>query len=257
MMPMYPINLIWRRIHMPEERVQKILARSGLGSRRYCEKIIEQGRVVVNGEKIKLGSKADQNVDHITVNEIPINKPEAFVYIALYKPRGVLSTVTSEDNRRTVIELINSETRIYPVGRLDVDSEGLILLTNDGELTNQLTHPRYGHQKEYRVLVARHPDSDQLALWERGVILPDGYQTKPVKIRLDSHAGKGTWLRIIMMEGRKRQIRETGKLIGLPVAKIIRVRIGNLYLRNLIKGEYRNLTSDEVKSLKQRNQNAN
>jgi 23S rRNA pseudouridine2605 synthase len=236
---------------MSEERVQKILARSGLGSRRGCEKIIDQGRVTVNGEIISLGSKADPEADRISVDGRPINKPEAYVYLALYKPRGVLSAVSSKDSRRTVIDLIDEEARLYPVGRLDVDSEGLILLTNDGELTNQLTHPRYGHEKEYRVLIARHPDSDQLALWKRGVILQDGYQTKPVKIWLESHAGKGAWLRIIMREGRKRQIRETGRVIGLPVVKIIRVRIDTLLLKGMKKGEWRNLTTDEITNLKQ------
>jgi 23S rRNA pseudouridine2605 synthase len=131
-----------------------------------------------------------------------------------------------------------------------VDSEGLVLLTNDGELANRLTHPRYGHEKEYRVLVARHPDEEQLATWRRGVMLPDGHRTQAAQVRVESTSGKGTWLRVVLREGRKRQIRETGSLIGLPVVKIIRVRIGALQLGNLKPREWRYLTALEVSALR-------
>ena len=138
----------------------------------------------------------------------------------------------------------------YPVGRLDVDSEGLILLTDDGELANRLTHPRYGHEKEYRVLVARRPDEAQLEIWRRGVVLEDGYRTAPAEVHKMEPYGKGAWLRVIIREGRKRQIRETGIQIGLPVVKIIRVRIGSLYLSGLRPREWRYLTAEEVAGLK-------
>ncbi|MCK4899958.1 MAG: rRNA pseudouridine synthase, partial [Anaerolineales bacterium] len=128
---------------MATERLQKILARAGLGSRRACEELINSGRVRVNGEIAKLGDKADPEKDHILFDGQPITPPQPLTYVALYKPRGVLSSVTANDPRPTVLDLVDVPGRIYPVGRLDVDSEGLILLTNDGELANRLTHPRY------------------------------------------------------------------------------------------------------------------
>jgi 23S rRNA pseudouridine2605 synthase len=133
---------------------------------------------------------------------------------------------------------------------LDFESEGLILLTNDGDLTNKLTHPRFGHEKEYRVLLARRPDQEQLDSWRRGVILEDGYKTEPVEVRFESAQGKGAWVRVIMGEGRKRQIRETCKQLGLPVVRILRVRIGPLKLGNLKPRQWRYLTMQEVTALK-------
>jgi 23S rRNA pseudouridine2605 synthase len=234
-----------------EERLQKIMAQAGLGSRRSCEELIAAGRVTVNGQVAILGSKADPVVDRILVDRQPLKTPDALVYIAIYKPRGVLSTVSDPDPRPTVRELVDMPGQFYPVGRLDVDSEGLVLLTNDGDLANRLTHPRYGHEKEYRVLVARHPDDEQLTTWRRGVVLEDGYRTVPADVRLEESAGKGMWLRIVLREGRKRQIRETGSLLGLPVVKIIRVRIGTLYLGALKPRQWRLLTQQEVDALKQ------
>lgn len=137
-----------------------------------------------------------------------------------------------------------------PVGRLDVDSEGLILLTNDGDLTNRLTHPSFMHEKEYKVLVARHPDDKQLAAWRTGVVLEDGYRTKPAKVRVSGMYGKGTWLYVILTEGKKRQIREMGRLTGLPVARIIRVRLDSLKLGKLKPGQWRHLTPQEIIALK-------
>lgn len=233
-----------------EERIQKILARAGLGSRRACEEYIAAGRVRVNGQVAILGDKADSQRDKILLDGKPVQVSEPLVYIALNKPRGVLSTVTSPDPRPTVLDLVDVAERVYPVGRLDVDSEGLILLTNDGDLANRLTHPRYGHEKEYRVLVARRPDEEQLAAWRRGVVLEDGFHTAPADIKVDAPAGKGSWLRVILREGRKRQIRETGTQIGLPVVRILRVRIGTLELGNLKSREWRHLTPEEVSRLK-------
>lgn len=233
-----------------EERLQKILAIAGYGSRRSCEELIVAGRVAVNGQVAHLGSKADIQKDQIKLDGKLVKPPEAFRYIALYKPRGVLSTVSAPDPRPTVRDLVPIEGSIYPVGRLDVDSEGLILLTNDGELANQLTHPRYGHEKEYRVLVACHPDEKQLVAWRHGVVLEDGYHSSPVQVEIESHAGKGTWVRVIMKEGRKRQIRDTCRQISLPVVSIVRVRIGNLHLGNLRPNQWRHLTPAEIRGLK-------
>lgn len=235
-----------------EERLQKILAQAGYGSRRACELIIDAGRVRVNGKTALLGQKADPARDKIMVDGKPLAAAETPIYIALHKPRNVLSTVEKEagDNRQTVRDLIPLEGHIYPVGRLDFESEGLVLMTNDGDLTNRLTHPRYGHQKEYRVLLARRPDESQLATWRRGVVLEDGHKSAPAEVRFESTSGKGAWVRVVMGEGRKRQIREIGFLLGLPVVRIIRVRIGALRLGNLKLRQWRYLTSEEMKGLK-------
>jgi len=236
-----------------QERIQKILAQAGYGSRRACEEFIIAGRVRVNGKLAELGQKADPATDHIALDGKPLPKVERLVYIALNKPRFVLSTVEGEldDHRETVIDLVDVRERVYPVGRLDLESEGLILLTNDGDLTNRLTHPRYGHQKEYKVLVARRPDEEQLAAWRRGIVLEDGYKTAPAGVHLLEPQGKGAWLRVVMGEGRKRQIREIGASLGLPIVRIVRVRIGSLRLGSLKSRAWRFLTEDEVKELKQ------
>jgi 23S rRNA pseudouridine2605 synthase len=235
---------------MPEERLQKILARSGYGSRRACEEIITAGRVTVNGVVALIGSKVDPDRDTITVDSRPIRKPETSIYIALHKPRGVLSDEDPNDSRPTVRDLVPVPGHLFSVGRLDLDSEGLILLTNDGDLANRLTHPRYGHEKEYHVLVVAKPDEDQLNIWRRGVVLEDGHRTSPAQVTVDHVVGKGCWLKVVMSEGRKRQIREVGSRIGLPVQRIVRVRIGTLLLGDLKPREWRNLTRDEVKRLK-------
>lgn len=237
---------------MTAERLQKILAQAGYGSRRACEEFISAGRVRVNGKIAQLGQKADPAVDVITLDGKPIEAAEALVYIALHKPRNVLSTVDAEpgDGRRTVRDLVDVPEHIHPVGRLDYESEGLVLMTNDGDLTNRLTHPRYGHEKEYRVLLAKRPDQQQIETWARGVVLEDGYKTAPVDVRIEATQGKGAWVRVVMQEGRKRQIRETCKQLGLPVVRIVRTRIGTLRLGNLKPRQWRYLTKAEVEELK-------
>jgi len=233
-----------------QERLQKLLAQAGYGSRRACEQFIIEGRVFVNGKKRKIGQKADLTVDKVTIDGKALAKKEALTYIALYKPRNVLSASEGQDDRQIVRDLIPVPGHLYPVGRLDYDSEGLILMTNDGDLTNKLTHPRYGHEKEYRVLVAKRPDEDQLNAWRRGVVLEDGDKTQPADVKFLSTSGKGAWIRVIMGEGKKRQIREVGKLLGLPVVKIICLRIGTLRLGDLKPRQWRYLTEDEVEELK-------
>ncbi len=238
-----------------QERLQKLLAQTGYGSRRACEEFIIAGRVRVNGQVAILGQKADLSVDKVTLDGKALPKPEelTLTYIALYKPRNVLSSAggaEGQDDRQTVRDLIPMEGHLYPVGRLDFDSEGLILMTNDGELTNKLTHPRYGHEKEYRVLVARRPDEKQFEAWRRGVVLDDGDKTAPADVSFLSSSGKGAWIRVVMGEGKKRQIREVGRLLGLPVVKIIRLRIGTLKLGSLKPRQWRHLTENEVLELK-------
>jgi len=233
-----------------KERLQKILARAGYGSRRDCEQFISAGRVRVNGKVAQLGDQAAPLTDRISLDGRAVSSPQAPVYVLLHKPRNVLSAVSTHDGRKTVRDLIPIPEAIYPVGRLDFDSEGLLLLTNDGELANRLTHPRYEHDKEYRVLVARHPDDEQLRNWRRGIVLEDGFHTAPLQVRVDGFSGKGAWLRVVMREGHKRQIREMGRQTGLPVVRIVRVRMGTLQLGSLKSGQWRYLTQQELEALK-------
>ena len=235
---------------MAKERVQKILAAAGYGSRRSCEGIIQAGRVRVNGQVIKVGDKADPERDIITLDGVQI-RPEEPIYILLNKPRGVISSLEPQGQRQTVRDLVPVAGRIYPVGRLDAESEGLILLTNDGEVANRLTHPRYGHEKEYKVLVDGYPNQKQLKSWQRGVVL-DGQWTSRAKVSLIRKGASGTWLRVVMREGRKRQIRRTAQALGLWVKKLQRVRMGPLRLGDLGVGEWRKLTSREIQALKRR-----
>lgn len=235
---------------MAEDRVQKILSQAGFGSRRGCEKFIEEGRVTVNGKKITLGAKADPKVDDIRLDSMPLRKAEKKVYIALNKPRNMLSLNVPDDPRPTIFDLVKDERHLYPVGRLDFESEGLVLLTNDGELANHLTHPRYEHDKEYEVRVTRRPDEEQLKIWRRGVVLEDGYRTLPATVEVKSYTKKGAWLTIILREGKNRQIRRTGVRIGLPVQQIRRVRIGPIELGKLQPGHFRYLRPDEIQALK-------
>ena len=232
-----------------EERLQKILARAGYGSRRSCEELISAGRVRVNGQAVRLGDKADAAKDKITLDGRPITQAETLVYVALYKPRGVISTVSDPELRPAVRDLVPVAGTLYPVGRLDFDSEGLVLMTNDGDLANKLTHPRYEHEKEYRVLVAKQPDAEQLNLWRRGVVLEDEFRTGPAGVYVVSKHGKGAWLDVTLKEGHKHQIREMGIQTGLPVVRIVRVRIGELRLGSLKPKEWRFLTTQEVQAM--------
>jgi 23S rRNA pseudouridine2605 synthase len=235
---------------MAEERLQRILARAGFGSRRSAEELITAGRVVVNGKVAELGSKADPQRDHISVDGRRLKLSDELIYIAVYKPPGVLSTTAGPDPRSKVTDLVPGGDQLHLVGRLDLESEGLMLLTNDGELTQQLTHPRYQRDKEYRVLVAKRADQKQLETWRRGVVLPDGVRSEPAEVRIEKQHGKGMWLRVIMHEGRKREIREIARTLGLPVAKLIRVRIATLHVGGLKAGDWRKLSADEVNALR-------
>jgi 23S rRNA pseudouridine2605 synthase len=241
-----------------EERLQKILASAGVGSRRTCEELIKSGRVTINREVAEIGQKADPEKDKIAVDGRVIKPAEAKIYIALNKPKYCLSTVEAEpgDSRPTVRALIPMAERLYPVGRLDFESEGLVLMTNDGELAQKLQHPRYEHEKEYRVLVARHPDQEQLSAWRRGVVLEDGYKTRPADVRIEKESGKGMWLKVTLKEGHKRQIREMGAKTALPVVRIVRIRLGTLHLGNLRPREWRPLTEQEISMLKSGSSNS-
>jgi 23S rRNA pseudouridine2605 synthase len=235
-----------------EERLQKILAHAGVASRRASEALIEQGRVTVNGQTVTvLGFKVDPRRDIIVVDGQRLPKPSAkLVYIMLNKPRDVLTTVSDDRGRQTVLDLIDVEERVYPVGRLDLKSEGLILLTNDGELAEKLTHPRSHLEKEYLVLVAGRPSTLTLVRWRRGEIEVEGKPVGRAVVERLKIEGDNTWLKIILTEGRKRQIREVAKALGHPVRKLERVRVGPIKLGHLKPGRWRHLNSVEVQRLK-------
>lgn len=234
-----------------QERLQKILSRAGFGSRRACEKLISEQRVKVNGIVVDLGSRADESEDEIIVDGVIVEvKPLHHQYIAFNKPVGVLSEIHPSSKSRTVRDFIPSADYLFIVGRLDKNSEGLILITNDGELANQLTHPRYQHEKEYLVQVSHEPDQRQLDALRKGIVLPDGKKTSPAKVITQNRNSAEHWLKIILREGHKRQIREMGFSVGLPVLRIIRIRIGGLKLKDLQPGMWRNLDQEEINNLR-------
>ncbi|WP_028987293.1 pseudouridine synthase [Thermicanus aegyptius] len=233
------------------ERLQKVMAERGVASRRVCEEMIRKGRVKVNGKVItELGTRVDPLHDHIEVDGKPIPQKEKRVYILLYKPAGVMTTVKDPEGRRTVMELIAGlKERVYPVGRLDYETEGALLLTNDGELAYRLIHPRFEVEKEYLVHVEGIPSPYALDQLENGVILEDGV-TSPAKLSVLKKDKRGTWLTLTIHEGRNRMVRRMCAAVGHPVLYLRRVRISFLTLEGLKKGEYRHLTDEEVAKLR-------
>ena len=231
-----------------KERLQKVMASAGVASRRKSEELILQGRVTVNGKVVtELGTKVDPRRDEIRVDGRRV-QAESYIYIMLNKPRGVLSVMEDDRGRSALGDLVSAPARLYPVGRLDVTSEGLILLTNDGELANLLTHPRFMHQKEYIALVNGRPSEKTLEAWQRGVLL-DEQLTAPAQIGVIRTVKDSTLLRIEMREGRKRQIRRVAALLGHPVRDLRRVRLGPLQLGSLEVGQWRYLTAKEISEL--------
>ena len=226
------------------ERLQKVLARTGIGSRRVCEELIADGRVTVNGEVAELGRRVDPDIDHVEVDNIPISVREGLVYYLLNKPPGAVTTASDPQGRRTVVELVPDDPRVFPVGRLDADTEGLLILTNDGDLTHRLTHPSFGVDKEYLAEVEGIPTPGQLRSLRTGVPLDDG-MTAPAKASLVAPRG----LRLTIHEGRNRQVRRMCDAIGHPVQRLVRVRIGPVADRRLKPGEWRDLTQAEVRAL--------
>lgn len=234
-----------------EERLQKLMARAGLGSRRANEKLISAGRVRVNGHVARLGDKADPWVDRIEVDGRPLQlSSDQKTYIKLYKPRGVISSLEDEmeKDRLVVRDLVPIEGHIYPVGRLDRQSEGLMLMTNDGQLAHRLTHPRYEHEKVYDVILEGQITDRDLAQWRKGVILDDRL-TAPAQIELLAYSSDSSHLRVTLREGRKRQIRRIAAAFGHPVSSLVRIRIGSLQLGDLKPGEWRHLSHEEVRRL--------
>jgi 23S rRNA pseudouridine2605 synthase len=226
------------------DRLQKVLARVGVGSRRVCEELIVAGRVTVNGEIPVLGRRVDPSVDRVELDGVPLPIQADLVHYLVNKPAGVVSTVGDTHDRPTVVSLVPPEPRVFPVGRLDMDSEGLLILTNDGELTHRLTHPSFGVPKEYLVQVEGAPTSGEVRRLRQGVDLEDG-PTAPARVAVVAPG----LLRIVIHEGRNRQVRRMCESVGHRVLRLVRTRIGPVTDPSLGPGSYRPLTFDEVRAL--------
>ncbi len=226
------------------ERLQKVLARIGIGSRRACEELIAEGRVTVNGAVPVPGRRVDPAGDRVELDGVPLPVRPGLVHYLLNKPAGVVSTAEDTHGRPTVVSLVPAEPRVFPVGRLDLDSEGLLVLTNDGELTHRLTHPSFGVPKEYLVQVEGEPTAGQVRRLRQGIELEDG-PTAPARV---SVIGPGL-LRVAIHEGRNRQVRRMCEAVGHPVARLVRTRIGPISDPGLAPGAYRSLGLDEVRAL--------
>lgn len=236
---------------MAEERLQKLMAQGNIASRRACEEIILQGRVTVNGKTATLGDKADPEKDTIMVDNARLRLDRRVLrYYVVNKPRQMLATMQAEygDERQIVRDLIPGDDHLFAIGRLDADSEGMMVLTNDGDMAEKLTHPRNEHTKTYKVTVVGHPTAEDLEKWERGVWLDDS-RTAPTYIRVLERTPKMTTLRVVMIEGRKRQIRRVSLLLGFPVYRLVRTHIGQLGLGTLKKGEWYELSEEEVAAM--------
>ena len=226
------------------DRLQKVLARVGIGSRRVCEDLIAEGRVLVDGEVAVLGRRIDVETVLIEVDGAPVGVRPDLVHYLLNKPAGVVTTADDPQGRPTVVGMVPIEPRVFPVGRLDLDTEGLLLLTNDGELTHRLTHPSFGVEKEYVAEVLGEPSRGALRRLREGIELDDGTTAPARAALLDPSV-----LRLTIHEGRNRQVRRMCEAIGHPVVRLIRTRIGPLADRSLAPGAWRELTGDELRSL--------
>lgn len=233
---------------MTAERLQKIIARAGVTSRRAAEALIEQGRVTVNGVVAKIGQSGDPKLDEIRVDGIRVELPDAYEYIALNKPRGVISDLDVSGEHANARDLIPLDGHLYPVGRLDLTSEGLMLFTNDGDLAHKLTHPRYEHPKTYHVVLAGAITVQAIERWRRGLII-EGKKTWPAEVTKLQKTRDGTVLEVTMREGRKRQIRKIASALGYPVISLTRTRIGPLALGDLPSGGWRRLSPEETHAL--------
>lgn len=226
------------------ERLQKILARAGIGSRRTCEELIDAGRVTVNGQRVTLGARAHAETDQIVVDGVPIGTREDLVHYLVNKPRGVVSTAADTHGRQTVVDLVPSEPRVVPVGRLDAETEGLLLLTNDGDLTHRITHPSFGVDKEYVAQVEGRPSRGALRQLREGVTLEDGITAPAKAVLLEPSV-----IRITIHEGRNRQVRRMCDAVGHPVIRLVRTRIGPIRDTTLAPGAWRELTQSELREL--------
>ena len=230
-------------------RLQKYLAECGVASRRKCEELIEMGKVRVNGKVASIGDKIDPKHDTVSVSGKKIIRQKTFTYIMLHKPRGFITTMNDEMDRKCVAQLIKDvPARVYPVGRLDRDSEGLLLFTNDGAFANAMTHPSKHVPKTYRVTVRPSITQEQLTALTEGIIIDDA-KTAPAEVHVVTKEENRVVLEIILYEGRNRQIRKMCEEIGLEVARLRRTAVGSVKLGMLKQGDWRNLTEDEVRKL--------
>ena len=231
------------------ERLQKILSARGLASRRAAEEWIKAGRVTVNGKTAALGDTADADTDEICVDGNPLPRQEGLVYLVLHKPRGYVTTLHDEKGRPDAAQLVaDCGARVYPVGRLDMDSEGLLLFTNDGAFANRLMHPSHQVEKNYEVQVSGYA-AEKLTLLRRPIVL-DGYRIAPPEVRLLSRAGDKAWVQVVIHEGRNRQVRRMCQAAGLTVLRLKRTREGDLRLGDLPLGKWRSHTEAEIENLK-------
>jgi 23S rRNA pseudouridine2605 synthase len=228
----------------PGERLQKVLARAGLASRRASEELIAEGRVRVNGEVAELGRRIDPDADQVTIDGVPVPVAPGLVHYLLNKPPGVVTTASDPQGRPVVVDIVPAEPRVFPVGRLDADTEGLLILTNDGGFAHRLTHPSFGVAKEYLAEVEGTPGRAVLRTLREGVDLEDG-RTAPARVSLVSPGV----LRLVISEGRNRQVRRMCEAVGHPVRRLVRTRIGPVADRRLPPGSWRPLTTGEVRSL--------
>ena len=238
---------------MAQERIQKVLAEQGLCSRRAAEQIIREGRVKVNGHPVGLGDKMDPNVDKVSIDgkSVRIVRKRQYVYIMLHKPRGFLTTRSDEHGRKTVMDLVQGvDAHLRPVGRLDKDSEGLLLMTDDGAFINLLTHPSGGVGKLYRVTVHPRATEEQVIQMSSGVVLDDGVKTQPCVIHVVTDEPERTVMEITLYEGRNRQIRRMCAAVGLEVVRLKRSAEGPVKLGMLQPGEWRELKRSEVNALR-------
>lgn len=230
-------------------RLNKFLSNSGIASRRKCDEIIKEGRVFVNGNQVvELGVQINPKKDKVTLEGKRVSLPSSFVYIKLNKPKGYACTASDEKGRKTIYELIDSDERLFSIGRLDYDTEGLLLLTNDGEFANKVAHPRYHMDKEYRVTAEGEIKESELAVMRKGVVI-DGERLPSAKVEKLSFENGFTKLSVVIDEGQNRQIRRMFEAIGHQIKLLKRVRIGAVKLGGLSRGEYKDLTEEELNSL--------
>ena len=233
---------------MSEERLQKALARAGFGSRRAAEELIAAGRVQVNGRVATLGDRVDPTTDVVAVDGRRASVHPELRYVALHKPKGVTTTMRDPHAGRDLRSFLPDGPRVFPVGRLDRDTEGLLLLTNDGELAHRLTHPRHGVEKEYLAEVDGTPTVRHLGKLKRGVALDDGV-AKALEASFAGRSRARGAVRLVLTEGRKREVRRMLEAVGLPVRRLVRTRVGSVRLGRLSAGERRDLSADEVRAL--------
>jgi 23S rRNA pseudouridine2605 synthase len=234
--------------HADGERLQKVLARAGLGSRRAAEGLIADGRVTVDGAVARLGQRIDPEHAQVEVDGVPVTVREGVVYYLLNKPRRVVTTAHDPEGRPTAVELVPAEPRVFPVGRLDYETEGLLVLTNDGEFAQLVTHPRHGIEKAYLAEVSGVPSRAAIRTLRDGVVLDDG-PTAPARVRLVQDQGGTAALEIVVHEGRNRIVRRMCEAVGHPVRRLVRIRVGPITDRRLAPGAWRPLRPREVQAL--------